>query len=147
MSNIVFTKSYTNAFPCPYKWANHLQVNVWGQLLCRKCVFVCMYEHWYGHCCCYHEYRSSAGGRLSWEDQKQRWKLWRGPSVREVSWGVSQGWSRQPGQITVTWSTTVTCWTRSGDTTTSKLPQQPQPWPKDCHCPEHWLWCGGRQNH
>ncbi len=33
-------------------------------LVCRKYVFVCMYEHWYGHCCycCYREHRSSAEG-------------------------------------------------------------------------------------
>ncbi len=31
-------------------------------LVCRKYVFVCVYEHWYGHCCrcCYREHRSSA---------------------------------------------------------------------------------------
>lgn len=124
------------------------QLIVWSStLLCRKYVFVCMYEHWYGHCCCcccYREYRSSVAGRLSREDQKQSWRLlWR-RSAREVSWSVCQGWSRQHGQITVTCSTTVTSRTRSGDTTTSKLPQQPQPWPKDCH--EHCLWSGWWRN-
>lgn len=96
MSNIVFTKSYTNAFPCQYKWANHLHVNVWGRLLCRKCVFVCMYEHWYGHLL------------LSWVQIFNRWTSVVGGSeaVMEAVAGTFSVWGKlrcQSGLVQTAW--------------------------------------------